>query len=190
MQNIAIILALLLLPYWVLTFAHVSESLRGRIGVALVFAFTGLGHFVKTSAMSQMLPPWVPMRIPLIYVTGVFEFLGAIAILIPPVSKYTAIALCVFLFLVLPSNIYAAFKRIDFGGHDAGPVYLLVRIPLQLFLIGWFTGLGSGRSRDLGGSSKFQAPTSREAPITKLQTEHAAIRPHVAETKSTDAEVS
>ena len=41
------------------------------------------------------------------------------------------------LLLVLPSNVYAAFQRIDFGGHGAGPAYLLVRVPLQLFLIGW-----------------------------------------------------
>lgn len=41
-------------------------------------------------------------------------------------------AWCIFLLLVLPSNIYAAWQRVDFGGHAAGPVYLLVRIPLQL----------------------------------------------------------
>jgi len=57
MQNIAIILTLLLLPYWALIPAHVSEPLRGRIGVALVFVFTRVGHFIKTSAMTQMLPP-------------------------------------------------------------------------------------------------------------------------------------
>jgi uncharacterized membrane protein len=60
-----------------------------------------------------------------------------VAILIPSLSRYTGIALGVFLLLVLPSNVYAAFQRIDFGGHGAGPAYLLVRVPLQLFLIGW-----------------------------------------------------
>jgi len=60
MANIVIILALLLLPYWALTLTHAPEPLRGRIGVALVFAFTGLGHFIKTSQMSKMLPGWVP----------------------------------------------------------------------------------------------------------------------------------
>jgi uncharacterized membrane protein len=137
MQNIAIILTLLLLPYWLLTFAHVPEVLRGRVGVALVFAFTGVGHFIKTSAMTQMLPTWLPMRFSLIYITGVFELLAAVAILVTPLSRHVGLALCVFLLLIVPSNIYAAWQRIDFGGHAAGPVYLLVRIPLQLFLIGW-----------------------------------------------------
>jgi len=137
MQNIAIILTLLLLPYWLLTLAHVPEVLRGRVGVALVFAFTGVGHFIKTSAMTQMLPAWVPMRLPLVYITGVFELLAAAAILYTPLSRHVGLALCVFLLLIVPSNIYAAWTRVDFGGHAAGPVYLLVRIPLQLFLIGW-----------------------------------------------------
>jgi uncharacterized membrane protein len=136
-QNIAIILSLLLLPYWLLIPAHVPEVLRGRIGIALVFAFTGLGHFIKTSGMTEMLPAAVPLRVPLIYASGVLELLGAFAILIPAVSRHTGIALCIFLLLVLPSNVYAAFQRVDFGGHSAGPIYLLVRIPLQLFLIGW-----------------------------------------------------
>jgi uncharacterized membrane protein len=137
MRNVVIILALLLLPFWLLSFAGVPEALRGRIGVALVFAFTGLGHFAKTSAMAQMLPARVPMRVPLIYASGVFELLAAVAILIPAVSRQTGFMLCVFLLLILPSNIYAAFQRVNFGGHAAGPIYLLVRIPLQLFLMGW-----------------------------------------------------
>ncbi|MEY4941263.1 MAG: hypothetical protein RIQ93_2998 [Verrucomicrobiota bacterium] len=137
MQNIAIILTLLLAPYWGLTFAHVPEVLRGRAGIALVFAFTGVGHFIKTAAMTQMIPAWVPMRLPLIYITGIFELFAAVAILVTPLSRHVGVALGVFLLLIIPSNIYAAWQRVDFGGHAAGPVYLLVRIPLQLFLIGW-----------------------------------------------------
>jgi uncharacterized membrane protein len=71
------------------------------------------------------------------YATGVFELLAAVAILITPLSRDVGLAICAFLLLILPSNIYAAFQRVDFGGHAAGPMYLLVRIPLQLFLIGW-----------------------------------------------------
>ena len=137
MQNIAIIVTLLLVPFWVLIPAHVSEPLRGRIGIFLVFAFTALGHFIKTSEMTQMLPPWVPMRAQLIYLTGILELLAGIAILVPSLSRPVGVALCIFLLLILPSNVYAAFERVDFGGHGAGPIYLLVRVPLQLFLIGW-----------------------------------------------------
>src|SRR5262245_29612819 len=126
MQNIAPILTLLLLPYWTLIPMHVPEPLRGRIGVAMVFAFTAVGHFIKTSAMTQMLPSWLPARVAVICVTGIFELVAAVAILVPSVSRQTGIVLCIFLLLILPSNVYAAFQRVDFGGHTAGPGYLLV----------------------------------------------------------------
>ena len=84
-----------------------------------------------------MLPPWTPTRIPLIYVTGVFELLAGIAILIPSLSRSAGVVLCLFLGAILSSNVYAAFQRVDFGGHGMGPKYLFIRIPLQLFLIGW-----------------------------------------------------
>jgi uncharacterized membrane protein len=137
MQNIAIMLTLLILPFWLLMLAHVPEALRGRIGVSLVLAFAALGHFIKAREMIQMLPGWVPMRALIIYLSGIFEVLAAIAILITASSRYAGWVLCIYLPLILPSNIYAAFRRIDFGGHGAGPVYLFVRIPLQLFLMGW-----------------------------------------------------
>jgi uncharacterized membrane protein len=137
MLTIVIMLTLLLLPYWLGMPAHLSEPLRGRIGIALMFAFTGAGHFIKTPQMAQMLPAWVPMRFPLIYFTGVLELVAAATILITPLARPTGMALCIFLLLILPSNVYAAFQRVEFGGGEAGPIYLLVRIPLQFFLIGW-----------------------------------------------------
>jgi uncharacterized membrane protein len=137
MRNIPILLLLLLVPYWLSVLAHIPGVLGGQIGIALLFAFTGLAHFIKTSAMTQMLPRWVPIRVLIIYLTGVFELLAAVAILVSPISRFAGLALCVFLLMIVPSNIYAAFKRVDFGGHSVGPVYLFVRIPLQAFLIGW-----------------------------------------------------
>jgi uncharacterized membrane protein len=136
-RNITIILALLLVPYLALIPVQVTEPIRARVGILSVFVFTSIGHFVKTEAMSRMLPSWTSMSIPLIYITGVFELLAGIAILIPSFSRCAGVVLCLFLVAILPSNIYAAFQRVDFGGHAMGPKYLLIRIPLQLFLIGW-----------------------------------------------------
>src|SRR5580704_7245766 len=106
MQNVAIVLVLLLAPYWGLIPAHVAEAERARVGVGLVFAFTGIGHFIKNRAMCQMLPAWVPARVAMIYITGVFELAGAVAVLIPSLSRRTGIVLCMFLILILPSNVY------------------------------------------------------------------------------------
>tara|TARA_R110002096_G_scaffold199271_8_gene383100 strand:+ start:560 stop:844 length:285 start_codon:yes stop_codon:yes gene_type:complete len=87
--------------------------------------------------MSQMLPPFVPARVAIVYVTGVLEILGGIGLLVPMTSRAAGICLLVFLILILPVNIYSAIQRVPMGGHASGPAYLLARVPLQLIFIGW-----------------------------------------------------
>ena len=137
-------LLILTVPYLLFLLIHrgrpglkFAPEHAARLGVSLVFLFTASGHFFKTAEMAEMLPPFVPFRIEIIYITGVFELLGAIGLWIPQLTRLTGILLILMLVGVLPSNIYAAFNRVPFGGHGAGPVYLLVRVPFQLFLIGW-----------------------------------------------------
>jgi len=87
--------------------------------------------------MAAMLPPAVPFRIELIYLTGVLELLGAVAVWISGLTRLTGLLLILMLIGILPANIYSAINRIEFGGHGAGPAYLLIRIPFQLFVIWW-----------------------------------------------------
>ncbi len=110
---------------------------RGQISLALLFVFTAIGHFVQTGPMMQMLPPAIPARTAIVWASGVFEFLLAVGFLIPRYARIAGIAAIVFLVLVFPGNIYAAIHRVPMGGHEAGPMYLLVRGPFQLLLIAW-----------------------------------------------------
>jgi uncharacterized membrane protein len=105
----------------------------GRLGLALVFTFTGIGHFIKTGAMAEMLPPSVPQRRAVIRISGCFEAALAASVLAWPKSILVGFTIIGFLIAVFPSNIYAAIRRIDFGGHAAGPRYLLVRAPLGFY---------------------------------------------------------
>ena len=63
---------------------------------------------------------------------------------IPRLERVTGLLLIVMLIGLLPANIYSAINRIDYGGHDAGPIYLLVRVPFQLFVI-WWTYFATGQ---------------------------------------------
>ncbi len=110
---------------------------RGQISIALLFVFTAIGHFIQTEPMAQMLPPSIPARTGIVWVSGVFEFLLALGFLIPRFTKVAGIAAIGFLVLVCPGNVYAAINRVPMGGHEAGPMYLLVRGPFQLLLIAW-----------------------------------------------------
>jgi uncharacterized membrane protein len=87
--------------------------------------------------MAEMIPASVPYRVELVYITGLLELLGAIGVWIPRLQRLTGFLLIVMLIGILPANIYSAINRVEYGGHDSGPIYLLARVPFQLFVIGW-----------------------------------------------------
>ncbi|MGH9366455.1 MAG: DoxX family protein [Thermoanaerobaculia bacterium] len=119
---------------------EIGGTRAARFGLAAVFVFTGIGHFVKAREMAEMLPPWVPARLAIIWATGVLELAFAAGLVLPGASRATGIAVIAFLLAVFPANVSAARRRVDFGGHGRGPAYLLVRAPLQLLLIAWAYG--------------------------------------------------
>jgi uncharacterized membrane protein len=163
MTTLLALIAALVGPYVLLTLigsvfhsVAVAPRTRAKVGVSLLFLITSVGHFVRPEAMAEMLPTWVPARVLIIQVTGVLELLGAIAIWIRPVARLAGACLIVMLIGVLPSNIYAAMNYVPFGGHGAGPVYLLVRVPFQALIIGWVYVATDQRSflRDLVGRAQ------------------------------------
>jgi uncharacterized membrane protein len=106
-------------------------------GVGLLFLFTASGHFVQAGPMVQMLPPWVPAREALVLATGVLEIAIALALFSPRWRRAAGWAAAAVLVAFFPANIYAAFQHAPMGGHAWGPAYLLIRGPLQLFILGW-----------------------------------------------------
>ena len=127
--------------------AAARNALRGRwqpepraaaaTGVGLLFLFTASGHFLQTAPMVLMLPPWVPAREALVYATGVLEIAIAIALFVPRWRMAGAWAAAAALVAFFPANVYAALQHVPMGGHAWGPSYLLVRAPLQLFILWW-----------------------------------------------------
>ena len=101
------------------------------IGLAAVFSFTGMGHFIKTEGMVEMMPPRMPIRHASVIASGFFEWALAVGLLLPRTRRLAAMISGAFLVAVLPINIWAAFNRSGMGGHQWGPVYLWIRVPLQ-----------------------------------------------------------
>lgn len=143
-----IMLVLLAAPYLgVRAFSAVTRrdiDARGAaaIGLGILFIFTSVGHFTQTELMAQMLPPWVPARTLLVYLTGVLELAIAVGFFVPRTRRFTGWVGAAVLVLFFPANVYAAINHVPMGGHAWGPVYLLVRAPLQaivLLWVYWFT---------------------------------------------------
>tara|TARA_B100000446_G_scaffold26323_1_gene21375 strand:- start:11814 stop:12299 length:486 start_codon:yes stop_codon:yes gene_type:complete len=105
------------------------------LGGAFVFFF--IGHLAQTEGMVAMLPPWVPYRLTLVYLTGMLELVVAIGLFVPQWQARAAAAAIAMLVVFFPANVYSAFNHVGLGGHQWGPVYLWIRTPLQLIIIGW-----------------------------------------------------
>ena len=115
-------------------------ALSARIAMALMLLFTSIGHFKFTKGMAMMIPNAVPLKLTWVYLTGIFEILAAVGLLIPSISNLTAWFLIVFFMVMLPANINAAIKKVDFEKETCdgrGIKYLWFRVPLQIFFMVW-----------------------------------------------------
>jgi uncharacterized membrane protein len=117
-----------------------NYSLSGRIGMSAMLLLTASGHFLFPKGMAAMLPGFIPFKGAVVFSTAIIEIAAAVALLISSLQYFTARFLIIFFILILPANIYAATKGINYEkGTPDGPGlnYLWFRIPLQLFFISW-----------------------------------------------------
>ena len=111
-----------------------------RLALSAMLMVTASGHFIFPKTMALMIPEFIPFPVFWIYLTGIFEIVAAVALHISKFRVLTGWLLIIFMILVLPANIYAAFIHLDYqtGTYDGdGPGYLWFRIPFQVLLIFW-----------------------------------------------------
>lgn len=115
-----------------------SQHEQARVlGVTLLFCFTGVSHFLRAESMARMLPEFLPAPVALVYLSGCAEIVLGIGVVPHRTRRLAGWTLLVILLVFLPVNVYAAINEVDVGGHEWGPIYLLIRIPLQLFIGLW-----------------------------------------------------
>ena len=123
-----------------LYYAHVNWTLSGRIALSAMLLFSAMGHFIFRKGMALMIPKRIPYKNTIVFVTGIIEILLALGLFLPEYQLVSAWGLILFLLGVLPANIYAAQKHLDYqqGTYDGkGPKYLYIRIPMQVLFIAW-----------------------------------------------------
>jgi uncharacterized membrane protein len=138
-----IMLVLMTAPYVVVRILSVARRrdfdtrAAAAIGLGLLFVFTGIGHFIQTGPLAQMLPPWVPQRVALVYLSGILELVIAVGFLVPKSRQFIGWVAAAVLVLFFPVNTYAAINHVPMDGHAWGPIYLLIRAPLQAIILLW-----------------------------------------------------
>jgi uncharacterized membrane protein len=106
------------------------------IGLAIVFTWFmggGVSHFTDAQFFLDIMPSWLPWHAALVYISGVFEILGAIGILIPRTRLWAGYGLFALTIAVTPVNIHMWLNPELFP--DVTEVFLSIRLVVQVLLL-------------------------------------------------------
>jgi uncharacterized membrane protein len=112
-----------------------KEILRGVLAVSMMIV--GVLHFVKPDQFARIVPEILPYPVSLVYISGFFEVLGGVGLLIPWVSVAAAWGLITLFVAVFPANINQAINSIPLEGVPDHPSFYWFRLPFQAVLIAW-----------------------------------------------------
>jgi uncharacterized membrane protein len=103
--------------------------------LALFFVSAGVSHFTRTEFFVSIVPPYLPAPLALVYVSGLCEIAGGLAVLAAPLRSLAGWALVALLFAVFPANVHMALHP---EAYPATPAFALhARLPVQLLLVAW-----------------------------------------------------
>lgn len=112
-----------------------KEVLRVILAVSTIVV--GITHFIRPEQYARIVPPQLPYPFELVYISGFFEILGGMGLLIPFVSVAAAWGLIALFIAVFPANINQAINSIPIEGIPHHPLLYWFRLPFQAVLIAW-----------------------------------------------------
>ncbi|MHC5595733.1 MAG: DoxX family protein [Nostoc sp.] len=112
-----------------------KEILRVILAVSIIVV--GVTHFVIPEPYVKIMPPQLPYALGLVYLSGFYEILGGIGLLVPPVNQAAACGLIALFIAVFPANINMAVNHIHLEHIPDSPWVHVVRLPFQAVLIAW-----------------------------------------------------
>ena len=104
-------------------------------GLAIFFIFFGIDHFINPGFYLSIIPPAFPLHKEAVYISGFFEILGGLGVLISRFRKIAGWGLIALLVAVYPANIYMALTPEAFPNISIGLLYF--RLALQFLFFYW-----------------------------------------------------
>ena len=105
-----------------------------RIPFALSFVAVGILHFTNPAPFVSIMPRYLPWHLELVYLSGLFEVLGGLGLLVPPTRRSAAWGLLALLIAVYPANINMLVNDIYLDDMPRERWLLWARMPLQFFM--------------------------------------------------------
>src|SRR5215204_4360966 len=75
---------------------RLSTSFIGRASMSVMLIVTGVSHFTNPEPMVEMMPEFVPVKLWLVYFTGVCELLAVIGLVWDRTAQLTSVMLIIF----------------------------------------------------------------------------------------------
>lgn len=123
--------------------------LLARLPLAILYTAAGVGHFTDFESfmvlMHKLPLPWAHASA--VYVTGVAELIGGIALLASP-SEHVCTSLFWLTILMTPANINMWYNDLAFKGHRLSSTGHALRAFTQVVLLLWLRKLASFYSKN------------------------------------------
>lgn len=121
-----------------------APSLRGtfRVILAAVMISVGMLHLVKPDGFLKIVPHFLPAPLALVIVSGVFEILGGVGLLVPVARRPASLGLIALYFAVFPANLNMALNDIQPAASHVPIALLWLRLPFQIVFIAWALWVG------------------------------------------------
>ena len=106
--------------------------------LALAMIAVGVLHFVQPKPFVRIVPKYLPAPLTLVYVSGFFEILGGVGLLIPQTRVWAAWGLIALFIAVFPANIYMLTDNVSLNPKKPIPRWMMwARLPFQFVFIAW-----------------------------------------------------
>ena len=105
------------------------------LGLAGFFINVGVDHFINPEFYLAIMPPSFPLHAEAVYISGFFEILGGVCLLVPRLRKMAGWGLVALLICVYPANIYMALTPEAFPEIPLSLLYF--RLALQFLFFYW-----------------------------------------------------
>ena len=102
--------------------------------LAIFMIGAGIMHFVNPGIYLKIMPPYLPLHNELVFLSGAFELLLGVLLLVPQTSRVAAWGIMALLIAVFPANVHL-HQHQDI--LPALPIVHLLRLPLQGVFVLW-----------------------------------------------------
>lgn len=113
--------------------SQLKRMIRAICAISMIAV--GILHFVQPAGFVKIVPAWLPAPLFLVLLSGFFEVLGGVGLLVRRAHRLAAWGLIALYVAVFPANINMAVHGIQPDGTHLPLVLLWARLPFQALFI-------------------------------------------------------